>query len=369
VTVAPDTLLRGAILSVVLTTASTASADAPALREKAQAAWARGDVDAALKLLDEAVAAEPDHLDTRMNLGIVAAQAQRYPMAIAAFRAIIRRDKRHYDAHFNLGKVLVAAGKHAAGITMLTQAARLAPAGDVSATIEIAATHLGLGREKKARKLLGSLKPIPVRARLLLVFMDFRAERCGPALEHAVAAASQDPSHPVLLTRALARLHAGQPDRAMGELQDLVRTAPATQANIPYALGLAAFSTGDLDGAYNWFLEARGRAPEAFSGAIDPMAFPTRADRAYLGWVRSVTAPPAWRFTKVTVTGPPACQPAVVVAAMAPSAAALSRCAALSGTLTSGGFEASPACAAASAIRSPLLEKARCTVSLSVQSY
>ena len=86
-----------------------------------------GDIDAALRKYQDAVAASPAYLRAYLNLGNALQRLGRTPEAIAALQTAMRIDPDYAPCHYNLGHVYTGAGELDAAERELQEALRLDP--------------------------------------------------------------------------------------------------------------------------------------------------------------------------------------------------------------------------------------------------
>ncbi len=296
-----------AVALVLLTTPP--NVDVKSLVEQSLAAYKRGEVEQALKLMQSAADARPDDAGIQYSVGVMALQSEKYGVAMTALTKVVAVKPKHYDARFNLGKLLAAAGKPKAAIEHLIAAGKLKPK-ETAPRMELAVAYLAAGQDSDALKILTSMKPRTAEVVSLLAFAALRQADWAGALKYAVKARKAAPDalrH--RLMHATALIHSGDLTGARKILEPMVRSSPATQSNIPYSLALAGFLDGDALTTRRWMNEAVARAPKMFdpdAESFDAMAFPTLSDMALLRWFKSAPGNPRAteaRFSKLTLTG------------------------------------------------------------------
>jgi tetratricopeptide (TPR) repeat protein len=99
----------------------------PVLLRLAEIERASGKTDEARKRLEEAVKADPDLLEARLELGRVLFEAGDVEGAIIQTRAIIERDPKNVDALYNLGAIFANQGKYPDARTYWQQARAAGP--------------------------------------------------------------------------------------------------------------------------------------------------------------------------------------------------------------------------------------------------
>jgi tetratricopeptide (TPR) repeat protein len=85
----------------------------------------KNNLDAALKLLEEAVGKDPAHLEYRLDLARALDRAGKREEALVTFRQVIAQEPTSFTAHAELGDLLNRKGDQAAAVDSWTQAAGL----------------------------------------------------------------------------------------------------------------------------------------------------------------------------------------------------------------------------------------------------
>lgn len=88
----------------------------------------RGEIEAAISLLEQAVEMKPDYADARYNLGVALRRAGRLDDAAEQLRHLLSIGPSYNNAHFILGDVLEKQGKVDEAIHQYRQAVQMAPA-------------------------------------------------------------------------------------------------------------------------------------------------------------------------------------------------------------------------------------------------
>lgn len=112
-----------------------------------------GDIDAALRKYQEAVAAAPTHLRAHLNRGNALQRLGRTPEAFAALQAALRIDPEYAPCHYNLGHLYLGTGNLEAAERKLRDALRLDPV-MTDAAIALAILLESLGRPMEAEQQL-----------------------------------------------------------------------------------------------------------------------------------------------------------------------------------------------------------------------
>jgi tetratricopeptide (TPR) repeat protein len=258
--------------------------DTPTLLARGNACLARRDYAAAAACYEEILAANPDHISGRNNLGAALSQLGRYQEAQQHFRRVLALRPHHPEAHCNLGMVLRWRGRIAESEKLLRQALKIKPS-YTDAQLHLSGTLMLLGRWREAKALLESVRKREPRNVAALVGL---AQLVGPEGNFAEAEAlfkraiEADPYLPAAWA-GLARLRRMTPaDSAWIErAEEILRRplAPLDEADIRYAIGKYYDDVGDFKHAFRNYrraneLEKAAAAPydrEAHTRFVDDM--------------------------------------------------------------------------------------------------
>jgi tetratricopeptide (TPR) repeat protein len=188
---------------------------------RAQEASARGELAAARDHLAEAIRQDEKHAEAHNLLGFIVGQQGDLAAAVAHFERSIAINPALPETHYNLGVALWYRGSKDRSIAELRESVRLDPAAGTS--------HAFLGT---ALRETGDL--------------------AGARISLQRAIALLPPSAAVYIDLAITYLRAGEPDKALGQLEAALN-APATSVPAP-----------DWDGA----IKALGQVPAAQSSAV-----------------------------------------------------------------------------------------------------
>ena len=277
-------------LTALLLTTPPNQPEAEALVSQAITALEAGRGAEAYLLFQTAAQKAPQNVEIRYGLGVVAIHTGHADVARKSLSWVLEQNPEHVDARFNLGKLLTLLGEPAAAVPHFRVVLQQRP-DDLEARLELVSALIALPDNAAARRELAAIASPTPAVHSLRSFVALRERRWDDALADARAALQAEPGalrHRLMVATAL--LHKGETDEALLRLRRLVREAPASQANVPYTLGLAAFLSGDAHTARRWIQEAGARAP----GMFDPSsphfvqaAFPTSRDAAFLGWAQA----------------------------------------------------------------------------------
>ena len=243
----PCTLtIAGVLTSVALVHAQSTAARQPLFEDRAAAYHAfvlgrslegAGDIDGAVAAYERAAALDPSASDVWAELAALYARRNRPDEAIAAGNAALDRDADNADAHRTLGLVYAArAGARGAAQDDVDRAvdhlerARLQLAADAGLSLTLGRLYVTTRESTKAIAVLNELlEEVPRFTEALgLLAQAHEAQgewgEAAAAYERAVTLGPRRARYRRQLANAL--LNAGQPDRALEVLRDLVRVRP-----------------------------------------------------------------------------------------------------------------------------------------------
>jgi len=134
------------------------AADPDALLQHAIALHQAGDLDGAIRAYREYLAAQPDSVQARSNLGAALARAGRYEEAIAEYDRALSKSPENPALLLNLGLAYYKTGRPAEAATRFERAASLAPQFKGQVTLLLASCDNSLGKYKQAVALLAPLE-------------------------------------------------------------------------------------------------------------------------------------------------------------------------------------------------------------------
>jgi tetratricopeptide (TPR) repeat protein len=117
-----------------------------------------GDLDGAIRTYREYLAAEPDSVQARSNLGAALARMGRYDEAIAEYDRALRKSPDNAALLLNLGLAYYKTGRHAEAAARFERAVSLSPQFKEQVTLLLAVSYNNLGRYKEAVALLAPLE-------------------------------------------------------------------------------------------------------------------------------------------------------------------------------------------------------------------
>ncbi len=117
-----------------------------------------GDLEKAIQAYREYLAAKPDSIEARSNLGAVLVRAGRYEEAIAEYDRALSKDPQNAPILLNLGLAYYKTGRAADAAARFEQAAALAPQFKDQAMLLLASCYNSLGKYKKAIAALAPLE-------------------------------------------------------------------------------------------------------------------------------------------------------------------------------------------------------------------
>jgi len=242
---------------------------APGVVLMALAAWAQqpaGDVEAAIRGYREYLAAHPDSVQARSNLGVALARAGRYDEAIAEYDRALSASPDNPALLLNLGLAYYKTGRPAEAAIRFERASALAPQFKDQVTLLLASCYNSLGKYKQAIALLAPLE---------------QAKSADPAFDYLYGTAligdGQNGSGAAVIDRILSQGDSAEARLLRGTLKLRAHDYDAALADIEKAIAL----NDKLPGAHarlGELLLAKGesdRARTAFSAelVLDPDEF------------------------------------------------------------------------------------------------
>ena len=134
------------------------AASSDTLLQHAIALHQAGDLDGAIRAYREYLAAEPDSVQARSNLGAALARTGRYDEAIAEYDRALRKSPDNPALLLNLGLAYYKTGHHAEAAARFERAVSLSPQFKEQVTLLLAVCYNNLGRYKESVSLLASLE-------------------------------------------------------------------------------------------------------------------------------------------------------------------------------------------------------------------
>jgi tetratricopeptide (TPR) repeat protein len=153
---APLCLIISLLASTLCGQQPAASSDA--LLQHAVTLHQAGDLDGAIGMYREYLAAEPDSVQARSNLGAALARTGRYDEAIAEYDRALRKSPDAPALLLNLGLAYYKMGRHAEAAARFERAVSLSPQFQEQVTLLLAVCYNNLGRYKEAAALLAPLE-------------------------------------------------------------------------------------------------------------------------------------------------------------------------------------------------------------------
>ena len=132
--------------------------DPAQLLQHAIARHQSGDLDGAIRAYREYLAAQPDSMEARSNLGAALARAGRYEEAIAEYDRALSKSPENPALLLNLGLAYYKTGRLAEAAIRFELAASLAPQFKDQVTLLLASCYNSLGKYKQAIALLAPLE-------------------------------------------------------------------------------------------------------------------------------------------------------------------------------------------------------------------
>ena len=188
-----------------------------------------GDVDSAIRAYREYLAANPDSLPARSNLGAALARAGRYDEAIAEYNLALSKSPDNPALLLNLGLAYFKTNRPAEAAARFERAASLAPQFKDQVTLLLASCYNSLGKYKQAVALLAPLaneKSGDQAFNYLFgtaLIGDGRNADGAAAIDRILA---QGDSAEARLLRGTLEFHAHDHDAALADLQKAVALNP-----------------------------------------------------------------------------------------------------------------------------------------------
>ncbi len=241
---------------------------------RGQVAFRAGRYDEAVAAFRQALAARPESVRARVNLGSALAQAGDPEAAIATYREALELAPDNATASFNLGVLLAQAGDDAGAAEALAAAVERQPQ-DVGARLELARSLHRLGRFEAALSHVTrvvELDPAIEDPRLLAARILTAQDRFAEARQRLEAARALMPEAG-RIAAALAKLLAASPDL---EVRDGARALDLALAVFhatrdprdAETVAMALAETGRCEDAVNWQRQAVDAARDAGAEAL-----------------------------------------------------------------------------------------------------
>lgn len=214
----------------------------PNLLDQAEAQFADGKFDEAVRTLEQALTIDHRNADTFANLGAALCRLGRFTDAEQAFRSAIELKPKHVSALFNLGTLLRDRGQFAASETALQQAVKQDP-GNAMALVSLGMTLGMRGRLGEANECTDKalrLKPRDAAALCARGWIAGIEGRFEEAEKLYRAALESNPRHPGAwaLLGGIRRMTTADKDWLAGVESTLDGgVGPAEEAKLRFALG------------------------------------------------------------------------------------------------------------------------------------
>lgn len=248
----------------------------------AAALWGQ-DAETAIRAYREYLAAHPDSVEARSNLGAALAHTGRYDEAIAEYDRALAASPDNPALLLNLGLAYYKTGRPAEAAARFEHASTLAPQFKDQVMLLLASCYNSLGRYKQAVALLAPLA---------------QAKADDPAFDYLYGAAligdgqnaggaavidrilRRGDSAEALLLRGTLKLRANDHDGAVADVEKAI----ALDARLPGAharLGEILFGVGDIERARAAFAQELAVDPDDFVSNLD-MGVMSKQDQEYV---------------------------------------------------------------------------------------
>jgi tetratricopeptide (TPR) repeat protein len=274
----------GLALSVVACAfgAQQAAAGSDRLLQDAIALQQAGDLDGAIKEYREYLAAQPDSLLARSNLGATLARASRFEEAIAEYDAGLQKNPDNPVLLLNLGLAYYKTGRYGEAAVRFERALTLAPQFQQQATLLLAVCYNSVGRFKDAAAILAPLER--EKAGDLAFDYAYGAALIGDGQQAGGAAVidrilSDGDSAEAYLLRGTLELSAHERDKARADLEKAV----GLNARLPGAharLGELLLAEGESERARAGFAQELALDPDEFTSNLN-MGVLAKEDQIY----------------------------------------------------------------------------------------
>lgn len=229
------------------------------------------DPEAAIRGYRDYLAAHPESVEARSNLGAALAQAGHFDEAIAEYNRALDASPGNPALLLNLGLAYYKTGRPAEAAARFEQASSLAPQFKEQITMLLASCYNSLGKYKQAIALLEPLDQAKSEDQAFNYL--YGAALIGDGRNAAGAAVidrilRQGDSAEALLLRGALKLRANDHDGALADVEKAISLDPKLPA-AHSRLGELRFGLGDID---------RARAAFAAELAIDPDDFISNLD-------------------------------------------------------------------------------------------
>jgi len=253
-----------------------------ALLQRAITLHQAGDLDGAIRAYRDYLAAEPDSLQARSNLGAALARAGRYDEAIAEYNAGLQKSPDNPALLMNLGLAYYKTGRHADAAARFERAVALSPQFQDQVTLLLAACYNNLGRYKEAVALLAPLEKD--KAGDAGFDYLYGTALIGDGQEGGAAVINRILSHgdsaEAYLLRGTLELTAHDRDAARADLEKAVALNP----RLPGAharLGELLLMLGESERARAAFTQELALDPDEFTSNLN-MGVLAKQDQAYV---------------------------------------------------------------------------------------
>lgn len=283
------TISRWAIPLVVLlgllraSAGSQQAADSASILQRAIAQHQAGDLDGAIRSYREYLAADPDSVQARSNLGAALARAGRYEEAIAEYNRALSKNAENPALLLNLGLAYYKTGHPAEAAARFELAGSLAPQFKDQVTLLLASCYNSLGKYKQAIALLAPLEKEKTGDSAYeylygTALVEDGQNARGEAIIDGIL--SRGDSAEARLLRATLKLRANDHDAAVVEVEKAIALNP----KLPGAharLGEILFAVGEIDRARAAFTQELAVDPDDFLSNLD-MGVLAKQDQDYL---------------------------------------------------------------------------------------
>ena len=278
----PHLLLVMALVAPALW-AQPATAGPEAILQHAVALHQSGDIEGAIRAYREYLAAQPDSVEARSNLGAALARTGRYDEAIAEYDRALLKSPDNPALLLNLGLAYYKTGRPAEAAARFERAISMAPQFKDQVTLLLASCYNSLGKYKQAIALLAPLAQEKSADQAFdylygAALLGDGQDASGAAIIDRIL--SRGDSAEALLLRGTLKLRTNDHDGAVVDVEKAI----ALNGKLPGAharLGEILFGVGEIDRARTAFSQELAVNPDDFVSNLD-MGVLAKQDQDYV---------------------------------------------------------------------------------------
>ncbi len=209
---------------------------------------AQGNFEAAVKLLEAEVKANPDRSELRLYLANTAVRARKYDLAIANYRYLLEKSPKRGDVYVRLGETYRRAGNNQGAMDCYYKARELNPS-DPIPQVQLALLMEATGRSQQARPIYEQVLKLqpdnPIALNNLAFLLVESGTELDQALTYAQRAKQKLPNDPnVADTLGWIYIRKNLSDNAIQIFEELISKHPGN-CLFRYHLAMALYQKGD----------------------------------------------------------------------------------------------------------------------------